>query len=92
MTTEEEYNGFTNYQTWAVNLWIMNDEGLYGYWMDEVHRCKSISDLAALLKDWLDENNPVHTPGIYGDLMSEALSSVNCFEIAGVLFEGAKND
>jgi hypothetical protein len=26
---EQGYNGWTNYPTWAVNLWLSNDEGLY---------------------------------------------------------------
>ena len=27
--TEETYNGWKNYPTWAVNLWLSNDEPLY---------------------------------------------------------------
>jgi hypothetical protein len=27
--TDTEYNGWTNYETWNVALWINNDEGLY---------------------------------------------------------------
>jgi hypothetical protein len=27
--SDEGYNGWKNYPTWAVNLWLANDEGLY---------------------------------------------------------------
>ena len=29
MKTEEPYDGWCNYETWNVALWIGNDEGLY---------------------------------------------------------------
>jgi hypothetical protein len=29
MTEQENYNGWKNYPTWAVALWLDNDEGLY---------------------------------------------------------------
>ncbi len=31
----EKYNGYTNYETWAVCLWINNDQGLQEYWDGE---------------------------------------------------------
>lgn len=27
--TDRTYNGWTNYETWNVALWIQNDEGIY---------------------------------------------------------------
>ena len=31
----QEYNGWTNRATWLVKLWIDNDEGSQGYWLEE---------------------------------------------------------
>ena len=28
----EEYNGYANYETWCVQLWIDNDEHSHTYW------------------------------------------------------------
>jgi hypothetical protein len=28
------YNGWTNYETWVVNLWMDNEEGSYDYWRE----------------------------------------------------------
>lgn len=32
--TKNEYNGWFNYETWAVSLWIDNEEGSYNHWRD----------------------------------------------------------
>jgi hypothetical protein len=35
MTTDTRYNGWTNYETWAVKLWIDNDHGSYDFWNEQ---------------------------------------------------------
>src|SRR5690242_4935689 len=32
------YNGWSNYETWLVKLWMDNEEGDYNYWVDSTRR------------------------------------------------------
>lgn len=32
--SNKTYNGWTNYETWVVNLWMDNEEGTYDYWRE----------------------------------------------------------
>ena len=37
---DKTYNGWTNYETWVVNMWMDNNEGSYDYWREvaqEIH-------------------------------------------------------
>ena len=70
-----EYNGFRNRETWLVNLWIANDEGLHNE-VDQLivgsiqetlgkrsskltHPERAINSLAEKLKEFLEEHSPV---------------------------------
>lgn len=33
--THKEYNGWTNYETWLVKLWMDNEQGSYSYFQEE---------------------------------------------------------
>jgi hypothetical protein len=35
---ERGYNGWKNYETWTVSLWLDNDEKSYRYWRTQVER------------------------------------------------------
>jgi HD superfamily phosphohydrolase YqeK len=102
----KEYNGWTNYETWVVNLWIDNEEGTHDYWLevaediynDEAEEQKhftKIEDAACILAERLKndyEENLPEMAGVYGDLIGAALSEVNWREIAEHLLENVEVD
>jgi hypothetical protein len=96
-TTNTTYNGWTNYETWLVNLWLTNEQGsdeLVREWADEFVQdaidkgCDSDSirndaayELGERIKDMHEENTPEIT-GLHADLINAALGAVNWYEIA----------
>ena len=45
MTYEQGYCGYTNYETWAVSLWIDNDEGMQNILIDLVNEADDVPHL-----------------------------------------------
>jgi hypothetical protein len=76
----EKYNGWVNYETWVVKLWLDNDQGLY-----EMVREWSI-DITDTheLGDRIEEELKGFTPatGVYADLLNASMSKVDWYEIA----------
>lgn len=52
--TTKTYNGWTNYETWLVKLWIDNDEGSQNYWQD---RTREVYDSALPDKTFSQSEN-----------------------------------
>lgn len=102
-TTETNtYNGWPNYETWAVKLWMDNDESSYRHWkcksrlafrrgVADQHSTQSeraTYDLADQLKNEFEDNNPLaDTSNVFSDLLSAAISEVNWDEIARSMIE-----
>lgn len=101
---ENTYNGWKNYETWAVKLWMDNCEGDQEFFSEmtkEVIENTEIRgeyltleeyqliDLSDALKEYFVDNQP-ETLGVYADLLGAALSEVNWREIAEVLLNDAK--
>jgi len=87
------YNGWTNYETWAVALWIDNDEGSYRerqelarqYERDEDDPDSEadVAGYADAIKEWVERDMvPDLGASLASDLLGAALSEVNWREIA----------
>ena len=48
---EDRYNGWTNYETWAVSLWIDNDHATHVYWRQEAARQAEDSANCEMVRD-----------------------------------------
>jgi hypothetical protein len=97
MTNDKKYNGWNNYETWNVALWIDNDQGSYSQrqemaqdaW-DNAEADKNFTreeratlDLSDALKSWIEEMNPIgDQASMFTDLLNAALGEVDWHEIA----------
>lgn len=72
----DEYNGWTNFETWNVYLWMSNDPRMLEYARELVERCFALADVTAAehpdaivspradacdaLKEWIEADNPLN--------------------------------
>lgn len=96
MADDKRYNGWKNYETWLVGLWLDNDQGSYSYWDERAREVYSMasatkyssrrdvasSNLAKEIQDNVEETNPLPSSGLYTDLLTGALSEVDWYEVA----------
>lgn len=97
--SDETYNGWTNYETWCVNLWLTNDSDGYE-WLSEradeaLEDCdgdedEALSVLAEALEQQYEEFMPESVEGVFSDLLRHALGRVEWREIARYAIEDAK--
>jgi hypothetical protein len=96
------YNGWTNYETWNVKLWMDNEEGSYLYWKDIAQECyddadscedDAVQSLRNRLKEEYETNmedwldESKRSSSVWADLLGAALSEVNWHEIAQNMIE-----
>lgn len=92
----EGYNGWKNYETWCVKLWMDNDEATYSANRERAQAAwnnaeatsystreqQARIDLADTLKDAAEEAAPDLGASVWADLLNAALGEVDWFEIA----------
>ena len=49
--TDQTYNGWANYETWNVALWIGNDEGLYNI----ARRCVAYKHFVSIVSEFITQ-------------------------------------
>lgn len=88
ITEKKTYNGWTNYETWVVKLWLDNEQSSYNFWREETKK-SSVYDLSKTLQRLheVDCETTFDTISFKNDLLNGALSEVNWREIAEHLKE-----
>jgi hypothetical protein len=77
------YNGYTNYETWCVALWIDNDEHDYDGVTALALAYRNRHDLAGEIRGYVEDGMlPELDAGLAGDLLTSSLCQVNWPEIA----------
>ena len=91
------YNGWRNYETWNVALWIDNEQSTYSEAREMVREAYDDTDedqtheerleearhgLAKRLEEWVDEMKPDLGASMFSDMLNAALSEVDWQEIA----------
>lgn len=104
---DQTYNGFTNYETWLVNLWMDNEQGSQEFFRETAKKIYDgprnayrehltrEADAGFTFADWLKAHHQEHRPelpGVYGDLLGAALASVNWDEIARHYIDAVKEE
>ncbi len=103
---DSSYNGWSNYETWVVNLWLGNDEGSYETCRSLAERCfeeatadevlsrkeRACYQLANELKQMIIDGNPLASDAsVYLDLLKASIGEVNWREIANGLLEDTES-
>ena len=89
LSFNETYNGWTNYETWCLNIWIDNDQYLNERKAELVREVtlhyddKQVYELSLLLESMVEElkDNALEV-GLLSDLLGGAIGKINFYELA----------
>ena len=78
---DTQYNGWNNYETWCVNLWLTNEPGTESDLRSLSQMTASLYWRADRLKDYVNEMAPIDNASLFSDLLQASLQSVDWREI-----------
>ena len=81
------YNGWRNYETWNVALWLDNDEGTYNDVRELAEEHDSPYELGRVIEEYVEEFTPDLGASMFSDLLNAALSEVDWHAIAANVLE-----
>lgn len=82
-----QYNGWTNKETWTVNVWINHYIDIPSLVKDHIGNDIAKEHLADFLKDFFTEVCFPNLEGIYKDLLHITLFKVNWVELASIYID-----
>lgn len=80
--TRRTYNGWANYETWCVNLWLTNEQGSEETLRMLAQMNASLSHRADCIRNYVFEDMPIDGASLATDLLQGALGAVDWREIA----------
>ena len=80
-TAATEYNGWCNYETWCVNLWMTSDQSYYEQLCEIVSSHSVLNAQAEALEDWIRFEYDGEYSSLWADLINNSLAEVDWYEI-----------
>lgn len=78
------YQGWSNYDTYIIGLWIDNDESLLNEFNDLGYQMRNskICELGDAIKDFINNMRPDLGTTFWNDLLTSVINNVNWLELA----------